>query len=450
MALDRRELLMGAGAGAATALAAAPGLSAPLSTFGLDAANFGVRAGSADDQSRALQRAIDQAAKTRVPLMLAPGVYRAADLKLSAGASIVGVRGATRLVGTKGMSLLAAEHADTVSLTGLVLDGGGLRLPERRGLIEMVSTGGLRITDCAVLRAGGNGIVLEGCDGVVSGTTIVEAADTGLYSRDGRGLVIVNNLIRRSGNGGIRVWQSEKRHDGSSIVDNRIEDTRADAGGSGQNGNAVNVFRAGGVIVRGNHIRTAAFSAIRGNAASNIQIVGNNCAGLDEVAIFSEFEFEGAVIADNVVQNAGTGISVTNFKEGGRLAAVHGNLIRNVAARQPGTPPDQQGMGIGVEADTAVTGNIIENAANAGIGAGWGPYLRNVTVTGNVVRRAGFGITVSVVAGAGDAVIANNLISGARRGAVVGMEFRQAVTGDLAKSGAERYPQLRIESNRVS
>ena len=126
-------------------------------------------------------------------------------------------------------------------------------------------------------------------------------ADNALFCNDSRGLVIIANIIRGSGNGGIRVWQSDKRRDGSLIADNRIEDTAARAGGSGQNGNAINVFRAGNVIVRGNVIRKAAFSAIRGNAASDIQIIGNNCAALDEVAIYSEFEFEGAVIADNIV-----------------------------------------------------------------------------------------------------------------------------------------------------
>ena len=53
-----------------------------MSAHGLDAAQFGVRARRADDQSRALQRAIDEAARRRTPLMLAPGVYRAGDLKL--------------------------------------------------------------------------------------------------------------------------------------------------------------------------------------------------------------------------------------------------------------------------------------------------------------------------------------------------------------------------------
>ena len=110
---------------------------------------------------------------------------------------------------------------------------------------------------------------------------------------------------------------------------------------------------------------------------------------------------------------------------------------------------DDAGLGIGIEAETAVIGNVIEDAPTAGIRAGWGPYLRNVTVSGNVVRHAGYGIQVSVAAGAGDAVISGNLISGARLGAIVGMEWAKAVTGDLAKDGAARYPQLTIANNQT-
>ncbi len=64
-----------------------------------------------------------------------------------------------------------------------------------------------------------------------------------------------------------------------------------------------------------------------------------------------------------------------------------------------------------VEADTAVTGNVIENAPSAGIVLGWGRYLRDVAATGNVVRKADIGIAVSVTAGAGTALIANNVIA---------------------------------------
>ncbi|HWZ11469.1 MAG TPA: TIGR03808 family TAT-translocated repetitive protein, partial [Xanthobacteraceae bacterium] len=212
-----------------------------------------------------------------------------------------------------------------------------------------------------------------------------------------------------------------------------------------------NIFRAGNVIVRGNRIRNAAFSAVRGNTASNLQIVGNTCTGLGEVALYAEFGFEGALIANNIVDGAALGVSVTNFNQGGRLAVVQGNVIRNLTnKRPPGTDPnDLAGVGIGIEADTVVTGNVVENAPNIGIAAGWGAYLRDVAVNANVIRNADFGITVSVAPGAGAAVIADNLISGVRRGAIVGMEWSKPVTGDLAKDGATRYAQLSIGGYRV-
>src|SRR5450631_382833 len=148
MDLNRRHLLTAAATGAAA-------LAAPLSAFGLTAANFGVRPGVAGDQSAALQRAIDQAARTRVPLMLAPGVYRAGGLTLPGGASLLGVRGATRLMLTHGPSLVSAEHAETVSLTGLTLDGGGQPLPAGRALVHFDDVKAVRISECQITGAGG-------------------------------------------------------------------------------------------------------------------------------------------------------------------------------------------------------------------------------------------------------------------------------------------------------
>jgi uncharacterized secreted repeat protein (TIGR03808 family) len=111
-------------------------------------------------------------------------------------------------------------------------------------------------------------------------------------------------------------------------------------------------------------------------------------------------------------------------------------------------PNDVAGVGIGVEADTAVTGNVVENAPTAGILLGWGRYLRDVSAIGNVVRGCGVGIAVSVAAGAGSALIADNLISSARRGAIVGMDGHTAVTSELAGDAA-RFPHLTITGNRV-
>jgi putative cofactor-binding repeat protein len=82
------------------------------------------------------------------------------------------------------------------------------------------------------------------------------------------------------------------------------QDIKAGLGGSGQYGNAINAFRAGNVIVRGNRIRNCDYSPERGNSASNIQISGNSVSDVREVALYSEFSFEGAVIANNTVDGA--------------------------------------------------------------------------------------------------------------------------------------------------
>src|SRR5207302_2491378 len=255
---------------AALPVRAAP--ASPMSALGLDAAHFGLRPGSPDDQSRTLQRALDAVATARVPLALAPGVYRAGNLKLNAGAQLVGVRGQTKLVFTEGPSLIAAENADHVTLTGLVLDGLRRRLPERRGLVHLENSRNLRVADCAIADAGGNGIHAVAVAGEVVDTTLSDSVEAAIHSFDARGLLIARNTIIGAGNNGIQVWRGAAGDDGTLVIDNRIEAIANRSGGSGQYGNAVSVFRAGNVIVRGNRINNCAFTAVRGNAASNIHI----------------------------------------------------------------------------------------------------------------------------------------------------------------------------------
>ncbi len=443
MTISRRTLLAGLGASAASARAAAP-----VSAFGIDAATLGVRAGSPDDQTAVLQRAIDQAAAAHAPLALAPGTYRAGDLALPPGTQILGVRGATRLISTRGRPLLVATQAERVTLIGLALDGGGVPLPDGLGLVTLMNGRDVKIADCVLTGAGGHGLRLEGIAGDIEGCTIGGAADVAILSIDGRGLTIARNTVRAAGNNGIVVLRNVAGEDATMVIDNRIEDIRNVAGGSGQWGNGINAFRAANVIVRGNRIHDCAFSAVRGNTASGIEIAGNACSRIGECALYSEFGFEGAVIANNAVDGAETGVSVANFNEGGRMAVVQGNIIRNLAPN-PREAEKETGIGIYVEADSAVTGNVVENATLAGIIAGWGPYLRDVTITGNVVRAAAIGVAVSVVAGAGGAVIANNMIAGARRGAILGMDHHDVVTGDLGRDGAARFAQLAIAGNRI-
>ena len=452
---DRRRLLAltasatGAAIAAPDAASAAP--AAPISALGVDAAQFGLRAGSSEDQSRALQRAIDETARTRSPLAIAPGTYRVGGIKLAPGTQIVGMRGATRLVLSEGRPLLSAARADYIGLTGLVLDGGRRPLPERSGLLQIEACIHLRIANCEIVASGRHGIMCIGVGGEITDNRIADIADTALHSLDGRGLLIAHNTIFNAADNGIQVWRSQAGDDGTIVSENRIEAIDNRSGGSGQYGNAINVFRAGNVMVRGNRIKDCAFTAIRGNAASNIQIEGNSIVSAREVAIYAEFGFEGAVIANNTVDGAAIGVSVTNFNEGGRLAVVQGNLIRNLLPKRPaGTDPgDGGGIGIAVEADTVVSGNVVEGAPTAGIMLGFGQYLRDVAVTGNIVRKADIGIAVSVAPGAGNALIANNVISDVLRGAVIGTDRRRIVTGDLTKDGVQRYAHLSLAGNQA-
>jgi uncharacterized secreted repeat protein (TIGR03808 family) len=454
MDVNRRHLMGVSAAGVAGALAMSPDAARaapPTSTLGRDATQYGVRPGSPDDQTKALQRAIDEAARAQVPLALPPGVYRTGMLRLQNGTQLVGVRGATKLVFNGGASMLQGEGAGSIGLTNITLDGDGIPLPTRRGLVHCISGRDIRITDCEITRSGGNGIWFENCSGDISGNMLSKVAVTGITSFDAQGLMVSRNTIVDTNDNGIEILRHAIGDDGTLVLDNRIEDIKAGPGGSGQYGNAINAFRAGNVIVRGNRISNCDYSAVRGNSASNIQITGNNVSGVREVALYSEFAFEGAVIANNTVDGAALGVSVCNFNEGGRIAVVQGNIIRNLLPKRPiGTAPDDDaGIGIYVEADTSVTGNVIENAPSFGIIAGWGKYLRDVVISGNVIRKTFVGIGVSVTPGAGTALVNNNMISEAPRGAVVGLDHARPITPDLSAEGAQRFAQVVVGANAV-
>jgi uncharacterized secreted repeat protein (TIGR03808 family) len=452
MEIHRRHFIGASAAGFAGALVmpSDAARAAPLtSALGRDATQYGVRPGSPDDQTKVLQRAIDEAARAQAPLALPPGVYRTGMLRLQSGTQLVGVRGATRLIFTGGASMLSGEGAGSIGLTNITLDGGGVPLPTRRGLVHCLSGRDIRITDCEITGSGGNGIWFESVSGDVSGNIITNTATTAVVSFDAQGLSVSRNTIAGTNDNGIEILRTTIGDDGTLVADNRIEDIKAGPGGSGQYGNAINAFRAGNVIVRGNRIRNCDYSAVRGNSASNIQIMGNSVSNVREVALYSEFSFEGAVIANNTVEGAAVGVSVCNFNEGGRIAVVQGNIIRNLLPKRPiGTAPDDDaGIGIYVEADTSVTGNVIENAPSFGIVAGWGKYLRDVAISGNVIRNAFVGIGVSVAPGAGTALVNNNMISETPRGAVVGLDHARPVTSDLSTEGAQRFAQVVVGTN---
>jgi uncharacterized secreted repeat protein (TIGR03808 family) len=119
-------------------------------------------------------------------------------------------------------------------------------------------------------------------------------------------------------------------------------------------------------------------------------------------------------------------------------------LIRNLFLRKDA---EIRGIGIAVEADTVVSGNVIEGSPAFGIMIGWGPYLRDVNVTDNLIRNAHIGIGVSTDPAAGAALITGNLISGAKDGAIRAMSGATPVGPDLVKESPEAYRNLAVHAN---
>ncbi len=223
---------------------------------------------------------------------------------------MIGVRGAT----VSSTADIDAAKAQQRGLANITFDGGGIPLPTRRGLVHCVGGRDIRIADCEITGSGGNGIWLENCSGDISGNTISKIAVTGITSFDAQGLLVSRNTILGTNDNGIEILRTAIGDDGTLVLDNRIEDIKAGPGGSGQYGNAINTFRAGNVIVRGNRIRNCDYSAVRGNSASNIQISGNSVSNVREVALYSILA-EGAVIANNTVDGAAWG-SRLQFQRG--------------------------------------------------------------------------------------------------------------------------------------
>lgn len=429
-----------------------PGIDLASMRGSIDAVEFGVQPGAYDDQSRAFEQMLRTSSDTDTPVFLPAGIYVLANVKLPPRVRLYGVPGATRLIYGGDGHLLFAEQAERIELAGLVIDGANRWLGDNvQGLVDFRGVPRLVIDDCEVIGSGKNGIALERCGGRIERSAVSGAADAGIYAVESSRLTISGNTIADCANGGILVHRWQAADDGTSISGNRVERISARNGGTGQYGNGINVFRANNVSVSGNIVSDCSFSAIRANSASNLNISNNTCLRSGETAIYAEFAFEGAIIASNIVDGAANGISIVNFNEGGRMAVCSANIVRNLSTQGP-YPADAPGFGVGIsaEADSSITGNVIEGAPLYGMNIGWGAFMRNVVATGNVVRSVGTGIAVSVVEGTGSAVLSDNVFEDTADGAIVGHEWTKPVTGDLARQDSSGRRNLIVERNRVT
>lgn len=425
--VNRRRML-------AASLCLAAGLPTSASAQGfLDATTLGLVGDSAANQGPTLQTALEQAALAGQTLRLPAGKISVMGLDLPGNLVVEGISGRTEIhVMVDGQGLLVSDKGSLV-LRDVGFSGGDATL-------TIQNSDAITLERCR-FRNAATGLSIVDAGVTIRDCRFTELGDAAIHSMDSRGLLITGNAIDYCGNAGIRIWRSESGADGSIVTENRIANIDWRGGGNGENGNGINVFKADNVIIADNQLADCAFTAVRLNTTNNAQVSGNMCLRSGEVAIFSEFEFSGSVIANNIVDGAATGISITNLDVGGQLAVCSGNIVRNITPTSP-VNPDTIPIGIFAEADTAITGNTVHNVPGLGIAAGYGTFLRNVLIAGNVVSESRLGIGVSVVEGAGSVRIGANMVS-AREHAVVGLAWQDVVETDLL-ANAERYANVSI------
>ncbi len=443
--MRRRRFLEVLGAGGAAMPVAA--LAQTINRT-IEATSLGIIPNSPQDQTGIFQSALDLATVSGSVLNLPAGQYVVDQINLPANCAIQGVGKATKIISAGAGRLLGASNKANISLKDLGFVGGGMNTGGQNGdLLAFESCENIKISNCRVENHGGNGIWLRSCSGQITGNDFKGLGLSAIHAQNSANLQISFNKIFDCSNGGIRVWRDKNGNDGTIVTNNQVANIGSDTG-NGQNGNGINIFQADEVIVVDNVIANCAFSAIRANSTNNTIITGNQCSDSAEVAIFCEFAFSGSIISQNIVAGAAAGISIANLDVGGRLAICSNNIVRNISEFSV-TNPDTSPVGIFAEADTAIVSNIIENVPGAGIVAGWGPFLRNVMVSNNIIRQIKIGIAASVAPGAGLAKINDNMIIEASEAAIVGMAWREIVSGDLVKDAA-RFPNISLSDNLVS
>jgi uncharacterized secreted repeat protein (TIGR03808 family) len=410
-----------------------------------------VPASSKNNKINNLQTLLEQAIEGDGILNLPAGIFVTAGLQISDTLQIIGVAGRTKLVSLNGGPVISIQDAADVSINGVAFLGKDVPYTDdlnASALVMVRNAKNLLIEHCSFAKSPFSGLKIEGCSGRLVGNQFAKLGEAGCVAIDSHNLEISSNVISDIGNNGIQVFRSEVGLDGTRILNNRISNVANRSGGSGQYGNGINVFRAGNVLTSGNIIMKAAYSGIRYNSGSNCQIIGNTIFQTGETALYVEFAYEGAVVANNVIADVVQGISIVNYDVGGRLATCTGNLVRN--ANRGRGPSDASAHGIAAEADTIIANNVVEDMEGAGIWLGWGGKCRNLSAQGNIIRNCLRGITVSVSEGAGKMLVAGNIIDGSREMAIAGMDYKEVKTGDLGQVGAAIPAHVTVVNNIVT
>ena len=260
----------------------------------------------------------------------------------------------------------------------------------RRACSTCAASHMLVIDNCQIVGSGKNGLSLERVGGRIERTTISGAADAGIYSVEATGLGITGNTVSDCANGGILVhrWQvGRRRHDGHR------QPRRAHLGAQRRHRPVrqrhQRLPRRQGASSRATSSPTAPSrpSAPTAPATCRSPATPARRSARPRSTPNSPSRAPSSATTSSTARPTASRSS-TSTRAAARPSA---RAISCATSRPTGPyPADAPGFGVGisVEADTTVTGNMVENAPLYGIKIGWGPYMRNVVATGNVIRAA--------------------------------------------------------------
>lgn len=426
-----------------------------------------------------LQPVFDAARSQGRPLFFQPGTYESGMttiLATNGGGKPLQARalpGSVVLRFSGSDIFFKIEGQVDVRFDGLIFDGQNRPLTDyvyqRPAFIAVAANAkNVAFENCSIVNSPGIGVYVSGGAEALIRNSGLSSHSIGVWSENGKISVLASSIVNMTNNG-IAVWRDSTTGDSSTISGNLINGIETAAGGTGQNGNGVSIFRAVGVTVTDNKIFGTKYSAVRCNGGGLYNICNNNIYNTREVAIFIEapgvgIDLTGSVVSNNSLDTVGNGINVANSGQFGdgvsRSVVVEGNRISNVTNNPiPDSgyyPPSTIGNGITVEQDCVVSGNLIEGAARIGIQAGVNSAARDLVVTGNLVRSAAIGIGVSNDAVTGNdrsIVISGNVVRGSSIGGIrptafTGTSFDPVGTADYGNNLGTMAGSVTFGNNR--
>ena len=290
MMIGRRGFLMAGGAAAgAGVLPVSEAIAAPVAG-GRSVTDFGVEPNSDADQTKALQKSIDEISAGNQGVYIPGGSYRVEALTLPPNCAISGDPGLTMLHCRLGATIFAGHQNQSLSLSGVSFDSSASgQTADLKTFLIAVKGGALNVSQCRIRNAAGAAIYAEAASGVIAMSSFSECNYGAVRAQKARGLTISQCRFERCkiAEPGIQTGSVMAGGEGVLISANQLSECTGGIllQGSGvANGNFISRVVGAGLKLGGSGDETGAISAT-GNTISDCDI--GIAVGADGETIFA-------------------------------------------------------------------------------------------------------------------------------------------------------------------